>query len=144
MANTRGNTYSRGNKYYRDTDLGYWAHSMDELALIDLPAQIDYILQKTSQKSLAVVGHSQGCTLPLMLLSAKPEYNEKVWLLMLLGAVTHAELIKAPYLSSAARTGSPAVRGWGVGRRVRDFRAWPAAAASGIPCGAAAAAGRHC
>ncbi|KAI8473215.1 MAG: Alpha/Beta hydrolase protein [Monoraphidium minutum] len=98
LANTRTNTFSRGNRYYRETDEGYYQYSMDELALADLPSQIDFVLKKAAQPSLAFVGHSQGCTLPLMLLAAKPEYSEKLWLLMLLGAVTHAQFIQAPYL----------------------------------------------
>jgi hypothetical protein len=171
MANTRGNTYSRGNRNYRDTEPGYWAHSIDELALVDLPAQIDFILGLTQQRSLAFVGHSQGCTLPLMLLSAKPEYNDKLWLMMLLGAVTHAgglpwgrgakgghgarrtrrarseaadltartpprrshaELIKAPYLSAAARTGSPAVGAPAGAARTRQSARRGAARRAGV------------
>ncbi|KIZ02122.1 lipase, gastric [Monoraphidium neglectum] len=102
MLNTRSNTYSRGNRYRGDTSVAYWQYSIDELALLDLPAQIDFILKFTGKPSLATVGHSQGCTLPLMLLSAKPEYNAKVWLMMQIGAVTHAEEIQAKYMRHQA------------------------------------------
>ena len=111
MVNTRSNTYSRGNRWYRNTDEGYWTTSMDELALIDLPAQIDFVLGATGQSSLALVGHSQGCTLPEMLLAAKPEYNDKVWLLTLLGPVTFARMMQAPFLRQQARTKSFEVSG---------------------------------
>jgi len=103
MVNTRGNTFSRGNRHHRDDTDEYWAMSMDELALIDLPTQIDAVLRLTGKPSLALVGHSQGCSLPLMLLSAKPEYNQKLWLLMMLGVVTHAEYIQAPHLKLQAQ-----------------------------------------
>ncbi|GBF95229.1 lipase [Raphidocelis subcapitata] len=106
LANTRGNTYSRGNRQYKDTDPGYWSFSIDELALIDLPSQIDFILGKTGQKSLTVVGHSQGCTLPLMLMSERPEYNQKINLLMMLGPVTFIHHIQAPFLKQQAVTKS--------------------------------------
>ena len=122
MANTRANTYSRGHRHHRATDEAYWQHSMDELALTDLPAQIDFITAFTRQPSIALVGHSQGCTLPLMLLAAKPEYNAKLWLLMLLGPVVNAQLIRAPYLRAQAETMSSAVRRpreRGRGRRER-------------------------
>lgn len=51
----------------------------------DLPATIDYILQKTAQKSIYYVGHSQGGTSLYTIMSLKPEYNEKVRLAVLLG-----------------------------------------------------------
>lgn len=79
---------------------------MDELALIDMPAQADFALKKSGQPSLAFVGHSQGCTLAVMLLAMRPQLIDKVWLLMLLGPVTHSEYIQAPYLRAQARTNS--------------------------------------
>jgi hypothetical protein len=116
MVNTRGNTYSKGHRYYRTTDAQYWQYSMDELALIDLPTQIDFILQRTGQPSLGLIGHSQGGTLPLMLAAAKPEYNDKIWLFGSMGSVVFAELVKAPYLIEAARLHSTNVsRGRGMG-----------------------------
>jgi pimeloyl-ACP methyl ester carboxylesterase len=106
LANARGNTFSHGHRHYSSLDPSYWEHSMDEMALIDLPAQIDFVLNQTGLRRLAFVGHSQGCTLPLMLLSAKPEYNDKIWLLTLLGAVTFAQHIQAPFLRQQMDTRS--------------------------------------
>jgi hypothetical protein len=79
---------------------------MDELALLDLPSQIDFVLKTSGQKSLGFIGHSQGCTLSVMLLAAKPEYNKKIWLLMMLGAVTHVQYIAAPFLRQQVKTRS--------------------------------------
>ena len=39
---------------------------------------IDYALSVTGEESLYYGGHSMGCTQYLIMLSAKPEYNEKV------------------------------------------------------------------
>lgn len=47
----------------------------------DLPATIDYILNKTNEKSLFYIGHSMGCTAFLILASIRPEYNKKVYLM---------------------------------------------------------------
>ncbi len=133
MLNTRGNTYSRGNRHYRSTDSAYWYQSMDELALIDLPTQIDEVLRLTGQRQLALVGHSQGCTLPLMLLAQKPEYNKKLWLLMLLGPVTFAQHIKAPFLGWQAETKSSGVSESVIarGREGRSGAGWGRPAAVG-------------
>lgn len=64
MSNTRGNTYSRGHLVYKEWQPEYWYTSIDTLALKDLPAMIDYTLNKTGAKKVAYVGHSQvrgGC-----------------------------------------------------------------------------------
>lgn len=37
--------------------------SFHEMAMYDLPAAIDFVLQKTGQKQLHYVGYSQGCTI---------------------------------------------------------------------------------
>lgn len=48
------------------------------LGVFDLPAQIDYILEKTKQNQLSLIGHSQGATVGFVLLSELPEYNDKI------------------------------------------------------------------
>lgn len=37
--------------------------SFHEMAMYDLPAAIDFVLQKTGQKQLHYVGYSQGCSI---------------------------------------------------------------------------------
>lgn len=39
---------------------------------------IDYMLKETKSSKAYFVGHSQGCTTLLVLLSSRPEYNEKM------------------------------------------------------------------
>lgn len=84
---------------------------MDELALIDRPTAMDFILNMTGQPSVASVGHSQGCTLTIMNLAMRPEYIDKIWLLLLMGPVTHSEYIRTPFLTAQAKTGSAQVGG---------------------------------
>lgn len=59
----------------------------DEIAKFDVPANIDYILKYTNQSSLFYVGYSQGCTVLLILLSSKLEYNSKIKKAVLLSPV---------------------------------------------------------
>jgi hypothetical protein len=59
MANTRGNTFSRGNFYYSHRDYEYWQHTLDEYALIDNPAMVDKVLEVTGASKLAWIGVSQ-------------------------------------------------------------------------------------
>lgn len=48
------------------------------MAEFDLPACIDYILRKTSQKSLYYIGHSQGATIAFIAFSENKELAKKV------------------------------------------------------------------
>jgi hypothetical protein len=60
MGNTRGNTYSRRNfKGLYPYQAEFWYFSIDQLALVDMPTIIDFVLEKTGASKLAFVGHSQ-------------------------------------------------------------------------------------
>ena len=74
LANSRGNIYGR--RSANSVDLG--AHTLDHLALEDLPATIDHVLEISGKPRVHYVGHSQGGMLLLALLSEKLEYNEKI------------------------------------------------------------------
>lgn len=63
--------------------------SFHEMALMDLPATIDYILSETRQMNLVYVGYSMGTTMSYILLSEKPEYNEKMRLVVSLAPVAY-------------------------------------------------------
>lgn len=61
MPNARGNHYSMANTIYSQDDAEYWERiDMDFMALYDMPANIDYVLNYTRRSTLSYVGHSQG------------------------------------------------------------------------------------
>ncbi|XP_011695877.1 PREDICTED: lipase 3-like [Wasmannia auropunctata] len=78
LTNTRGNTYSKSHKYYSIKDKEFWNFSFHEIGYYDLPAAIDYILEKTGHSKLYYVGHSQGAAAFYVMASERPEYNAKV------------------------------------------------------------------
>ncbi|XP_037730067.1 lipase 3-like [Drosophila subpulchrella] len=78
LSNSRGIRYSRRHTKMKSTGEVYWGFSWHEMGMEDLPAQFDYILSTTQQKALHFVGHSQGCTTLMVLLSMRPEYNKKM------------------------------------------------------------------
>ncbi|GAX72868.1 hypothetical protein CEUSTIGMA_g323.t1 [Chlamydomonas eustigma] len=106
MMNTRGNSFSRGHVRYGAQDPRYWAFAIDEMALIDLSATIDNILSTTGRKKVAIVGHSQGGTLPLMLLSRHPEYNERVNINIGLAAVVFVKYMTSPTMVAFSQAAS--------------------------------------
>ena len=80
MPNVRGNKYSKNHVTYDScpTCKEYWSFGLEEPATIDYPASIDYILNVTQQKDLYYIGYSMGTSHYFMLLSEKPQYNEKI------------------------------------------------------------------
>ncbi|XP_044739786.1 lipase 3-like [Chrysoperla carnea] len=92
IANPRGTTYSRNHTTYNSLkDKKYWQFSWHEVGSIDIPNTIDYILAKTGQKQINYIGHSQGTTTLFVMLSEKPEYNEKVKVALALAPVAFME-----------------------------------------------------
>lgn len=87
LGNIRGNTYSRRHVKLTPKMKEFWQFSFDQMAEFDLPAMIDFVLEKTGQKQLFFIGHSQGTTSMFALLSTKPEYNEKIKLYIALAPV---------------------------------------------------------
>ena len=61
--------------------------SYHEMAVIDVPAVIDYILNETNKKDIIYIGHSMGTTISYILLSTRPEYNEKIRLVISMAPV---------------------------------------------------------
>lgn len=80
LGNSRGNRYSRiKGKYNPDARNGkYWDFTFHEIGIYDLPACIDYILDKTNCSKLNFIGHSQGATSFMVMASERPEYNSKI------------------------------------------------------------------
>ncbi|XP_004583436.1 gastric triacylglycerol lipase isoform X1 [Ochotona princeps] len=78
LGNSRGNTWSRRNIYYSPDTVEFWAFSFDEMAKFDLPATIDFIVEKTGQEKLYYVGHSQGTTIGFIAFSTIPKLAERI------------------------------------------------------------------
>ncbi|KAG0444947.1 hypothetical protein HPB47_013192 [Ixodes persulcatus] len=55
LGNLRGNTYGKRHKRYSPRSRRFWNFSFHEHGVYDAPAQIDYILKETKQKSLLYV-----------------------------------------------------------------------------------------
>ncbi|XP_070137038.1 lipase 3-like isoform X1 [Drosophila bipectinata] len=87
MINSRGNRYSRRHQHLDPDGTQFWQFSFHEMGNHDLPDTIDFILRHTNQAGLHFVGHSQGATAFLVMLSLRPEYGEKIFSSHLLAPV---------------------------------------------------------
>jgi len=60
LGNNRGNKVSMEHvKYTPDMD-EFWDFTFDEMGLIDLPTQIEFVISATGVKQLSYIGHSEG------------------------------------------------------------------------------------
>lgn len=80
LGNARGSRHSmrHSNRNLTVDSSGYWTFSWHEIGYYDLPAMINYVLSVTGASQAFYIGHSQGTTTLLVMLSTRPEYNDKI------------------------------------------------------------------
>ncbi|XP_034952339.1 lipase 3-like [Chelonus insularis] len=78
LGNSRGNSYGRLHKRLSPEEPRFWNFSWHEIGKLDYASTIDYILNKTNKPNLTLIGYSMGGTASLVLLSERPEYNQKI------------------------------------------------------------------
>ncbi|CAG4983869.1 unnamed protein product [Colias eurytheme] len=106
LGNARGVANSRRHIKLNPDDekekFEFFDFTFEEIGMIDLPAMIDYILEKTGEKQVHYVGHSQGGTVFLILNSMRPEYNDKISSAHLLAGVGYQNHFPSSELRIAA------------------------------------------
>ncbi|KAL5293182.1 hypothetical protein ACFFRR_011760 [Megaselia abdita] len=103
LANMRGNTYTKKNRYLSPNSQQFWNYTFHELAIYDLPAMVNHVLKTTYRNKLHYIGHSQGTTTILILLSELPDYNRVIQSVTLLAPVAFVGNLKDPNVSSVFR-----------------------------------------
>eukprot|EP01024_Parvocaulis_polyphysoides_P008609 TRINITY_DN12569_c2_g1_i3.p1 TRINITY_DN12569_c2_g1~~TRINITY_DN12569_c2_g1_i3.p1 ORF type:complete len:483 (-),score=30.19 TRINITY_DN12569_c2_g1_i3:312-1760(-) len=118
MGNSRGNSYSLKHVQLDVNSDAFWDFSWDEMALLDVPATIDTVLQQTNKKQLLYVGHSQGCLILLAALSRNQFLQEKIAkVIMLAPAVFASHIQSSPFRLLADLNMGQVFKEFGV----RDF-----------------------
>ncbi|XP_055615570.1 lipase 1-like [Toxorhynchites rutilus septentrionalis] len=78
LGNARGNRYGRKHESLTVDIPGFWNFTFHEIAVYDVTATIDYVLEQTNAEKLHYIGFSQGTLVGFVALSSRPEYNEKI------------------------------------------------------------------
>jgi len=100
LGNVRGSLYSRYHKTLNaNKDEKFWRFTWQHMAKYDLPAMVDYVLDKTNRKSLHYIGHSQGTLIAFASLSEIPEMNNKIKTFFALAPVSGLAHITSPLAS---------------------------------------------
>ncbi|CAH2236234.1 jg22045 [Pararge aegeria aegeria] len=111
MGNARGVVNSRRHLTLDPDDYEdrykFFDYTFEDIALKDLPAMLDYVLEYTANEQLNYIGHSQGGTAFLVLNSRRPEYNKIFKTVNLLAAVGYQRYFPTKALRvTAQRTDS--------------------------------------
>ncbi|EEB09972.1 Lipase 3 precursor, putative [Pediculus humanus corporis] len=100
LGNNRGNSLSRRHQSLKPTNATFWKFTWHEMGKYDLPALIDFILEKTQQKSLHYIGHSQGTTQFFVFGALYPEYHKKIATMHALSPVAYMKNLASPFIKA--------------------------------------------
>ncbi|XP_077206481.1 lipase member M-like [Paroedura picta] len=101
LANNRGSRWCRRHQHFSWDQEEFWDFSFHEMGMNDLPAIINFILDKTGQQQIFYVGYSQSVTAAFIAFSAMPHLAQKIKILFALGPVYLLHSNKFPFAKFA-------------------------------------------
>ncbi|XP_054838209.1 lysosomal acid lipase/cholesteryl ester hydrolase-like isoform X2 [Eublepharis macularius] len=111
LANSRGCRWSQRHQNFSTDQEEFWDFSFHEMAMYDLPATINFILQKTQQEKLYYIGYSQGASIGFIAFSAQPELSQKIKMFFALAPVVSIKHAPSPMLKLLLTLSENSVKG---------------------------------
>eukprot|EP00898_Chlorokybus_atmophyticus_P005540 jgi/Chlat1/5988/Chrsp4S06298 len=107
LGNVRGNVYSMRHTSLSPLQDEFWRFSWDEMALLDLPAMLEYAMATSGRSSVYYIGFSQGTLIAFAGFSANHTLAAKVDAFFALGPVAYVGLITSPIAKLAPLSKNP-------------------------------------
>ncbi|KAJ8680378.1 hypothetical protein QAD02_016165 [Eretmocerus hayati] len=101
LGNSRGNMYSRYHRTFRPTDEPFWDFSWYEMGRYDLPAELEFIKERTG-KNIIYIGHSMGTTMFYVMAIEKPWAASMVKVMFSFAPIAFLSNIASPFKLLAA------------------------------------------
>ncbi|BGP26452.1 cholesterol esterase [Rhodotorula toruloides] len=121
LSNIRTN-FKMPHRHYSRADPRYWAWTVKEIGLYDLPAIVDYVGKETGLKP-AYIGHSQGCGTMYLALSRgmRPDLGNKISCFISLAPAVYAGPALRHFPFSLMRKFAGSRKVWKLVFGVREF-----------------------
>nr|XP_025039615.1 lipase member M-like [Pelodiscus sinensis] len=98
IGNSRGNTWSTKHKTLKPDQQKFWEFSFDEIGKYDIPAVLYFAMNKTGQKQLYYIAHSEGTTVGFVAFSLLPELAQRIKMFFALGPIATITFARSPVI----------------------------------------------
>ena len=98
FGNNRGNKYSTNHTHLDPKEKDFWKFTYDDMALTDLPTEVDYITSVTGASQISYVGHSEGTIQAFAGFSQNQTLASKIRVFIALAPVAYVYHIKTTFM----------------------------------------------